>query len=180
MPGVWVFPGGVVELDGVDRRAATEVREPNLPPGSRDGSAGTDAEELAHRACAIRELEEEAGISLPADAELRPWSRWITPEPSELRFDTRFYVALAPPHAPPRADGVEMIDAGWFVPQRALEQHEAGDLGLVFPTIKHLEELATFNSADDVMGAAVDRRVEPVMPRIHRDGGREILPYPPD
>ena len=58
----------------------------------------------------------------PADAELRPWSRWITPEQSALRFDTRFYVALAPPHSPPKADGVEMIDAGWFAPQQATIQ----------------------------------------------------------
>ena len=46
MPGVWVFPGGGVdESDG-------------------DGEAG-------HRACAVRELEEEAGIALPRT---RSWS----------------------------------------------------------------------------------------------------------
>lgn len=179
MPGVWVFPGGVVELDGVDRHAATAAGALDADhPTTFEGDA--DAEELAHRACAIRELGEEAGISLPADAELRPWSRWITPERSALRFDTRFYVALAPPHSPPKADGVEMIDAGWFAPQQALEQNEAGELDLVFPTIKHLEELATFATANEVMAAAVDRPIQAVMPRIDGDGGREILPYLPD
>lgn len=179
MPGVWVFPGGVVELDGVDGHAATVGRAVDADR-STTLDLDADAEELAHRACAMRELGEETGITLPADAELRPWSRWITPEPSALRFDTRFYVALAPAHSPPKADGVEMIDAGWFAPQHALEQHEAGDLGLVFPTIKHLEELATFATADEVMAAAVDRPVQAVMPRIGGGGGREILPYLPD
>src|SRR3954466_371940 len=78
MPGVWVFPGGRVDAD----------------------DAGD--EDTAHMACAVRELHEEAGIELPPDAELLPWSRWITPEPVPTRFDTRFYVALAPPHSPPR------------------------------------------------------------------------------
>ena len=167
MPGVWVFPGGAVEVEGSD-----------APPPNHSG----DVSEHAHRACAIRELEEEAGISLAADADLRPWSRWITPEPSPMRFDTRFYVALAPAHSPPKPDGVEIIDAGWFSPRGALEMHAAGELGLVFPTIKHLEELAAFGTAEEVMAAAEGRRVEPVMPRIvGKDGNRrEVLPYEAD
>jgi len=165
MPDVWVFPGGVVELDGADGEPA---RQPEAP----------DAEERAHRAAAIRELSEEAGIDLPADAELRPWSRWITPEPSRMRFDTRFYVALAPAHSPPTPDGSEIVEAGWFAPRRALEMHSKGDLGLAFPTIKHLEELATFRTSAEVMEAAVGRVIRAVMPRIVGKGKemREVLP----
>src|SRR4051794_17851466 len=66
MPGVWVFPGGVVEED-----------EALGPPVAGPDS---DPAELAHRACALRELWEEAGIQLSAAGELRPWSRWVTPE----------------------------------------------------------------------------------------------------
>src|SRR3954454_10632907 len=104
MPGVWVFPGGAVDAaDGVD-------------------------EEAAHRACAIRELDEEAGIDLGPDAELHAWSRWITPEPVPVRFDTRFYVALAPAHSPPRPDGEETTEAAWIGPEAALERHRDGEL----------------------------------------------------
>src|SRR5882724_4434829 len=82
MPGVWVFPGGAVD------------------PG--DG-----AEEAGFRACAVRELAEEAGIELPQDEELVLFSRWITPEEISTRFDAWFFLAMAPAHTPPEADGVE-------------------------------------------------------------------------
>src|ERR687892_1914474 len=53
MPGVWVFPGGVVEQ--------------SERPGDPSGERSPEDDERAHRACAIRELEEEAGIVLPED-----------------------------------------------------------------------------------------------------------------
>jgi 8-oxo-dGTP pyrophosphatase MutT (NUDIX family) len=158
MPGVWVFPGGGV--DAADR-------------------AGDD--EAAHRAAAVRELHEEAGIDLGADAELLAWSRWITPEPVPVRFDTRFYVALAPAHSPPKPDGEETTDAAWVGPRNALERHRAGELELVFPTIKHLEALLPYSSSDDVLEAARDRVIEPILPRVVGEGDerRVVLPGEP-
>jgi 8-oxo-dGTP pyrophosphatase MutT (NUDIX family) len=164
MPGMWVFPGGTVTE--ADLRGANE---------SDEAEESLDAEELAHRACAVRELAEEAGISLPV-TELRPWSRWITPDAVPIRFDTRFYVALAPPHSPPRADGSETVGARWFEPRRALRKHAAGELDLVFPTIKHLESLLPHQTADEVLAAAIDRGLEPILPRVvGRGADRRVL-----
>jgi 8-oxo-dGTP pyrophosphatase MutT (NUDIX family) len=167
MPGAWVFPGGAV-----DASEATAGR-----PGEAQGEE-LDADELAHRACAIRELREEAGIELPGETELVPWSRWITPEPSPVRFDTRFYVALAPPHSPPRPDGVEVTAARWYEPSDALERHADGELEMVFPTIRHLESLLPYGSAEEVLAAAAEREIEPVLPRIVGDeeNPRIVLP----
>jgi 8-oxo-dGTP pyrophosphatase MutT (NUDIX family) len=167
MPGVWVFPGGAV---GEDDRGSEEAAQ---------AGSGLDVTERAHRACAVRELEEEAGISIPA-AELLPWSRWITPEAVPIRFDTRFYVALAPPHSPPRPDGAETIDAGWFEPAKALEHHRAGEMDLVFPTIKHLESLSSYPTGDAVI-AAVEGLPEAVLPKIVGKGDerRVVLPGDP-
>lgn len=160
MPGVWVFPGGAVEAE-------------ELIEGVSGSEVDVDADELAHRAAAIRELREEAGIALDPDAELVPWARWITPEPVPMRFDTRFYLALAPPHSPPTADGMETVDAAWMNPADALAQGEAGEIELVFPTIKQLESLCGFATADDALAAARALEVEPIMPTIAPDPGSE-------
>jgi len=152
MPGVWVFPGGAVDAD--------------------DGEG-----EEAHRAAAVRELAEEASIEVPAE-DLVAYSRWITPRVVPIRFDTRFYLALAPAHSPPEPDGSETVDAGWFGPQSALEMHHVGELPLVFPTIKHLESLVGFANAEEALEAARRREVKAVEPEVVGEGDdrRIILP----
>lgn len=151
MPGVWVFAGGVV--DDADRE-------------SNGGAPGEiDSDELAHRVCGARELGEEAGVEIDAGS-LRPWSRWVTPEPVPTRFDTRFYVALAPPHCSPEPDGVEMDAARWISPAAGLEEHARDELELSFPTIKHLEELRAYAGAEEVMDAAEGREVVAITPRV--------------
>jgi 8-oxo-dGTP pyrophosphatase MutT (NUDIX family) len=154
MPGVWVFPGGSVDAD--------------------DGEG-----EDAHRAAAVRELAEEAGIEVPAE-ELVAYSRWITPRVVPIRFDTRFYLALAPAHSPPRPDGAETVDAGWFGPQSALDAHRAGELALVFPTIKHLESLTGYSNAEEALEAARRREVRPVEPEVVGDGEERRIVLPED
>ena len=157
MPGVWVFPGG-----GVDEC---------------DGEG-----EAAYRACAVRELAEEAGIELPAGAELVLFSRWITPEVISTRFDAWFFLALAPAHTPPRADGVETVDAAWFEPGAALEAHRAGELVLAFPTVRQLEALAGFASAEEALDAYREASVEPILPKVvgTKEDHRVVLPGDPD
>ena len=157
MPGVWVFPGGAV--DECDAAADEEAR---------------------HRLCAIRELREEAGIELPSDAELVPFSRWITPEPVPVRFDTRFYLALAPPHSPPRPDGSETVEAGWYAPTAALESSRRGELQLVFPTIRNLEALTELPSSDAAIEAARGRTIEPILPRVLGSGDERRVVMPGD
>jgi 8-oxo-dGTP pyrophosphatase MutT (NUDIX family) len=141
MPGVWVFPGGAVD-DG-------------------DGE-----DEARFKACAVRELEEEAGIALPEGEELVLFSRWITPEVVSRRFDAWFFLALAPAHTPPRPDGIETVDAGWFEPAQALEANAAGELALAFPTVKQLESLLPFRTSDEALAAHREREVEPILPKV--------------
>ena len=95
-----------------------------------------------------------------------------------IRFDTRFYLALAPAHSPPRPDGSETVDAGWFAPPDALERHHAGELPLVFPTIKHLESLVDFASATEALEAARRREVKPVEPRVEGEGDERRIVLP--
>lgn len=157
MPGVWVFPGGAVdEADG-------------------KGEAG-------YRACAVRELSEEAGIALPEDEELVLFSRWITPEVISRRFDAWFFLALAPAHTPPEPDGVETTEAAWFEPAAALKRHSAGDLQLSFPTVKQLEALLSFRTSSQAIDAHRGLAVEPILPKVigTAEDHRVVLPGDPD
>ncbi|MBA3866975.1 MAG: NUDIX hydrolase [Solirubrobacterales bacterium] len=157
MPGVWVFPGGAVDPE--------------------DGEA-----EQGHRACAMRELAEEASIELEAGEELVLFSRWITPEVVSTRFDAWFFLALAPAHTPPKADGVETTEARWFRPAEALEAQAAGELVLSFPTINQLRWLAEFRTSDEALAAYRGRDVDSVTPKVigDADDWRPVLPGDPD
>jgi 8-oxo-dGTP pyrophosphatase MutT (NUDIX family) len=156
MGGAWVFPGGAVD-------------------------AGEGHGDEARRAAALRELQEEAGITLSSPAALIGFSRWITPAQVKIRFDTWFYVAEAPAGAAPEIDGSEIVDAGWHTPSAALDAYRRGELLLVFPTIKHLEQLSGFESARAVIEHARGREVRPVQPRVLLSGetARIVLPGEP-
>src|SRR5690348_11255998 len=156
MGGVWVFPGGAVDAE------------------EGDGDA-------AHRAAAIRELAEEAQVTLDDPAALVKFSRWITPKQVQIRFDTHFFLAPTPDGQEPRIDGEECVDLGWFTPQGALDAHEAGEILLVFPTIKHLEQLSAFASVTELIDYAAAREVLPVEPRVVLEGevARVLLPGEP-
>ena len=67
-------------------------------------------------------------------------------------------------------DGQEIVDARWFEPARALEGAEAGELLMVFPTIKNLEVLARFDTADALLEWASTHEVRPVQPRVEGQG----------
>jgi 8-oxo-dGTP pyrophosphatase MutT (NUDIX family) len=152
MGGAWVFPGGALQEGDLDLSAA-----------------------------AVRELAEEAGIKLPPETELVPWSRWITPEEVKVRFDTWFFMAEAPPGAEPTPDGGECVDARWLRPAAALDAHSRDELMLVFPTIKHLEALANFESVAAALAGARRQETVPVQPKvvIRGDSARILLPGEP-
>lgn len=156
MGGVWVFPGGAV-----------------------DRHEGTD--ERATRVAGVRELEEEAGIVVDDPDRLVPFSRWITPREVKTRFDTWFFLAPAPDGAEPKIDGEEAVDSGWFTPQAALDAYERDEIQLVFPTIKTLQQLAPFASADALLEHARGREVRPIEPRVVKEGevARVVLPGEP-
>jgi 8-oxo-dGTP pyrophosphatase MutT (NUDIX family) len=156
MGGVWVFPGGAVD--------------------AHEGEG-----DAAHRVAAVRELQEEAGIVVADPGALVKFSRWITPAEVVVRFDTHFFLASMPDGQEATIDGDEIVDQGWFTPAGALAAHERGEIALVFPTIKHLEQIAAFASADALLEFARGRDVGPVQPRVVTEGetARLLLPGDP-
>jgi 8-oxo-dGTP pyrophosphatase MutT (NUDIX family) len=161
MAGVWVFPGGALE------HQAGHVAE------------GQKAGDEAHRAAAVRELYEEAGVSVgSSEEELVEFSRWITPAAMKIRFDARFFVARLPADQEPHVDGKECVDLRWLTPREALESGRQGELALVFPTIKHLEALADFATVEELIEHARGRTVLPIEPRVRLSGGSAEIVLP--
>jgi hypothetical protein len=78
-------------------------------------------------------------------------------------------------------DGEECIDLGWFRPAGALSAYRAGEVALVFPTIKHLEQLGEFASVSELLAYSTGREVLPVEPRVVLEGevARILLPGDP-
>jgi 8-oxo-dGTP pyrophosphatase MutT (NUDIX family) len=156
MGGAWVFPGGAVD--------------------AHEGEG-----DAAHRAAAVREVREEAGLELPDPAALVKFSRWITPPEIRIRFDTHFFLAAAPGGQMARADGQEMVDLAWLTPAGALAAGAAGRLALVFPTLRQLEQLAGFESAQAALSWATGREIVAMEPRVRIMGetARIVLPGEP-
>ncbi len=158
LPGFVVFPGGAVDPEDAELAARW---------------FGSEAE--AARACAVRELIEEAGLALtsaglgeappaameavssapPAAETLPQISRWIAPEEVPVRFDARFFAVAAPGGLEPRPDGAEAESAWWARPSDVLEDFAAGRCDLYWPTMKTMEALARCRSVEEILALHV-------------------------
>jgi 8-oxo-dGTP pyrophosphatase MutT (NUDIX family) len=205
----YVFPGGKLDADdsaapalrALDTPADALVRplgEPALAPGLVAGLY----------VAALRELFEEAGVLLsssstrpagitPADwqawlandhaqlqaSALVPWSRWITPRMAALskkRFDTRFFLALAPTDQTASHDNYETTASIWLAPQEALRRYHRGEIELAPPQIMSLAHLARYASAHDALHAARQQTPPCICPENFTEDGNVVLCYPGD
>jgi 8-oxo-dGTP pyrophosphatase MutT (NUDIX family) len=199
-PRAWVARLGVADVAAARAMLAAAVRETFEESGlllavHADGrplaeGALPDAEVaalragLAARGSSIdwRPWLAQHELVLDLDA-LAMWSWWVTPVGPPRRYDTRFLIARAPSGQAPSHDQVETTSMRWITPRAALDAYAAGDLHLIFPTRRTLEQLDAYRDADAVLDAArtgqVDlRRIQPTVvvvedvPMVqHPDGG---------
>lgn len=203
-PGAHVFPGGSVdprdgELDGfpaVTELSATlgvtaercraivgaAVRETFEECGvllAVDGGAAppdpADRAALLAGTDSLADLLGRRGLAVRGDV-LIPWGRWITPEVSDRRYDTWFFVAAMPEGQVADAglslagDGVAEADSAvWLPPGEALREARTGAMTLLPPTAVTLAELASFASVAEVL--AQRRTIEPRMPTVLVEDG---------
>ena len=92
------------------------------------------------------------GLQLAA-AEVFPLAHWITDRDLSKRFDVPFLVAMMPPGQEPEADNSEQFEPVWVNPVTALAEHEAGRFFMIFPTIRTLQRLVQYPSAEAVLAA---------------------------
>lgn len=190
--GALVFPGGRVDSGDVALAATLEG----------------DPDDIAGRIAAVRETIEEAGIAIgaeiaavaplrarlhsgsaigavvPGDAwrleRLIPFARWIPQGLNHRIFDTRFYLASAPPGVAPEVDGSENVRAFWARAQDVLDAAGRGEASLIFPTRRNLERLARFACFAEAAADAAAHPIRAITPWVEICDGVEHLCIPDD
>lgn len=118
-----------------------------------------------------------------AASALLPWSRWVTPRiPSMMskRFDTRFFVALAPAGQTAQHCEREATEAVWLAPQAALERAWSGEIDLAPPQIMSLSHLCCLKTVQAVMAWAGQNPPALIEPRPFDVQGERVICYPGD
>ncbi len=147
---------------------------PQLPPGIVE-----DRADLIARRRTFGQVLADAGLVLRTDL-LRAWARWITPPASPKRYDTAFFVALVPEGQEADAHTTEAVEAAWWHPSEALEHWQRGDMQLMAPTFRTLQEIAVHPTSAAVLVAADERVVRPVIPRVRHEGEQVVVVLPGD
>ena len=142
---------------------------------------------VVHRLAAHRRAVNDASLGFVAMLEsestlldlrgLVYLAHWVTPVGPPRRYDTRFFVAMAPLDQTAAHDAGETVADRWVRPVDALAQHARGELSMIFPTIRNLEAIALFATAGEVLAHATSLDAIPrIEPRIvDRDGAIAIL-----
>jgi 8-oxo-dGTP pyrophosphatase MutT (NUDIX family) len=187
MPNAWVFPGGVAEQ--IDNELAHElsdggilasmrltgIRETFEETGVWLGAPLEDAEHKRRRLLAgsltVRHLFAEGTPDLDA---LVWTSHWITPVGIPKRFDTYFFLAKVGRDIVATAEENEAVDVVWIHPADALARHAAGEMQMVFPTLRTLESMRDFQRADALIDSRRGAVIEPIQPVLVN--GKPALP----
>ena len=123
---------------------------------------------LECRELSFAELLQRRGLVLRTDL-LAAWTHWITPEFEPRRFDTRFFVAALPAGQRTRDIFGEADRVAWMAPQDAVSGVDSGEMAMLPPTYVTCSDLVGFTSGAEVLAAAGDRSIRPVLPRLSRD-----------
>jgi 8-oxo-dGTP pyrophosphatase MutT (NUDIX family) len=155
--------GSLVTLTDAEIAARFDAQRRQLNAGELDFAALIAAESL----------------QLAAD-QLVYFAHWITPVTAPRRYDTRFFMAEAPPEQEPFHDDHETIAATWISPAEALTLHQRGEFEMRTPTVRTLETFANCNDVASLRRSldSIQGNVRPLMPRIGKDG-RRYLPGEP-
>jgi 8-oxo-dGTP pyrophosphatase MutT (NUDIX family) len=172
VPSAWVFPGGMVEQ--LDREIARERGDGSLlgrmrVAGARElfeesgvwlgapiENAPSKRRRLLARNLSFRSLLDES----PVDFSQLVWtSHWITPLGVPKRFDTYFFLATVSRDVIATVDNDEAVEAIWITPDDALST-----LKMVFPTIKNLEAIRGFETAEALIASRSGAKIEAIQP----------------
>ena len=145
-----------VDNAGLDYFSAA-VRELFEEAGVLLGSATMSASDLSD----VRNQLNDESLSweqFVADSKLRIqcdhlhyFSFWITPTAITKRYSTRFFLAQLPDGQIATHDDGELTDSCWMSAQDALEAGRAGQIRVHYPTRKNLENMASYQTVDELI-----------------------------
>ena len=105
---------------------------------------------LVARELSLSDVLREHGLCLRTDL-LRAHAHWVTPVCEPRRFDTRFFVAVAPEGQVASHDDRELVSCEWLRPRDAVAADDAGEIELILPTRRLIEFLDRFATTAEVM-----------------------------
>ncbi len=145
--------------------------ESRLISGDELGSLDHYRDPLNKGEITIAKFLEKENLALACD-QLQPFAHWITPDMMPKRFDTHFYLAMAPHDHLALHDGHESVDSIWISPANALKGAEEGTYTIIFPTRLNIEMLGESDSVNSALEMARDRTIVSVTPWTEkRDDG---------
>jgi 8-oxo-dGTP pyrophosphatase MutT (NUDIX family) len=173
---MWVFPGGAVEEGDrrptpIDTMRTAGARETFEETGIWLG----DETKSFPRESSFASLMSTA----PLDMNRLVWtSHWITPLGIPIRFDTWFFLIAVSEKVVEAIPNREAMEMRWIAPREALERNRRDEMPMVFPTIKNLEAIESFGSAEDLIASRRESDIKPVQPRMVSEGGRKKIVMP--
>lgn len=136
-------------------------------------------ERLQRGEVSLMEVAELEDLVFPMQR-LGYFAHWITPFGEARRYDTRFFICLAPENQRPLHDQKETTDGLWLTPQRAIERSKGEDFLLAPPTMLTLNALAGFSRASEALAWARAQRPPSILPHLVMTDGAVRLLLPGD
>ena len=155
-------------------RAAGETK---LIAGARLATLEPFRNQINKGEVSFQKFLERHDLRLACD-QLVPFAHWITPEMMPKRFDTHFFVAVAPPDQVALHDGHESVDSVWITPDDAIAGAASRRYTVIFPTLRQVEKLGQAASPDDAIARAKRNRIVTVTPWTEQrvDGSYLCIP----
>jgi 8-oxo-dGTP pyrophosphatase MutT (NUDIX family) len=190
--GILADPEGRTALGNGTRAAAIRelFEEANILLAYRDEKILAVNADIGARLAAYRQAfnERKGELVEMAHAEqlqlatdrLAYFAHWITPELMPKRYDTHFFIALAPEEQEAISDRLETTEGVWMQPAAALQGFKQQQFPLAFPTYHQLRDLAVFHSVQEALEVTGARYVPTRMPLMIQEDGKRYFQLPDD
>ncbi len=156
---------------------ARDAATGELVTGARALELDAYREQLVKGDITMLNFAREHGLTLAVDL-MVPFAHWITPDMMPKRFDTHFFLAVAPEDHIAAHDGSENVDSVWINPSQAMNEAEEGKWTIIFPTLMNVKKLAESATVEGAMNTARTSKIVTVLPVVKQGEKGPVLTIP--